>query len=174
MVRDPGQLREHWGRAAHTVAEKLGQGLDVAFATLGDPLLYSTYNYLLKALAERDPRIQVETVPGVTSFAAAAALANLPLVERDEAMAVLPASVGVDTLKLALTEFDTVVLMKIGHRLARVRGLLQEMGLAQDAVMVSRAGLEGQVIARDISQVEDERSGYLSVVIVRRRKEDEG
>jgi len=65
------------------------------------------------------------------------------------------------------------VLMKIGHRLAQVRELLSDMGLAGDAVLVSRAGLEGQTVARDISQVEGERLGYLSVIIVRRRKENE-
>lgn len=173
MVRDTDRLQEYWRRAAETVADKLAQGLEVAFVTLGDPLLYSTYNYLLKALWDKAPDIQVETVPGITSFSAAAALANLSLVERDEEMAVLPASAGAETLRRVLTDFDTVVLMKIGHRLAQVRELLNDMGLARDAVLVSRAGLEGQVIARDISQVEGERLGYLSVVIVRRRKGNE-
>ena len=175
MTQDKQRLREHWGQAAEVVAGKLAQGLEVAFVTLGDPLLYSTYNYLLRALSERAPGLLVETVPGITSFAAAAALVNIPQVEGEERLAVLPASAGAETLKRALRDFDTVVLMKIGPRLAQVRRLLEELGMARDAILVSRAGLEGQVVARDISQVDGERLGYLSVVIVRpARKEAEG
>lgn len=170
MVRDPEQLREHWGAAAGIVAEKLARGLKVAFITLGDPLLYSTYIYLVRALAEKMPEIEVETIPGINSFSAAAALVNLPLLEREQKLAVLPASAPAEVLRQTLQEFDTVVLMKIGRRLARVRQLLQELGMAQDAVLVSRAGLEGQFVARDISKVDGERAGYLSVIIVRRKE----
>ena len=174
MVRDRSQLHEHWRRAAEIVSEKVAQGMEVAFVTLGDPLLYSTYNYLLKALAQRTPSIEVETIPGITSFTAAAALVNLSLAEGDQRLAVLPASAEVETLKRALQEFDTVVLMKIGQRLAHVKQLLRELGLTQDAVLVCRAGLEEQFVARDISQADGESLGYLSVVIIRHRKEAKG
>lgn len=171
MVRDLRQLEQHWGEAAALVAAKLAQGLTAAFVTLGDPLLYSTYNYLLEALRRRDAHLAVETVPGITSFNAAAALANLPLVEGNESLALLPAAAGAEAITQALKEFDTVVLMKIGSRLPQVRRLLLSLDQAADAVFVSRAGLEGEAVVRDISQVQDDHLGYLSVIIVRRRKE---
>src|SRR3990172_2756534 len=81
MVRDRARLREYWGRAAEQVSQLLEEGKEVAFVTLGDPLLYSTYNYLLQALREKHPDLEVETVPGVSSISAAAALAGLPLAQ---------------------------------------------------------------------------------------------
>ncbi len=170
MVRDKEVLREHWKRAAEEVGKRLQGGDDVAFVTLGDPLLYSTYNYLLLTLLEMLPRLSVETIPGITSFSAAAALANLPLVEGDEALAILPAPRDPKRLEKVLKEFDTVVLMKLGSRLGMVLEVLRRLGLMEKALLVSRAGLDGESLIRDLSSIKDEKLGYLSIIIVARRE----
>ena len=46
MTRDQGKLLESWREAADQIAKKLDLGQDVAFLTLGDPAVYSTYLYL--------------------------------------------------------------------------------------------------------------------------------
>ncbi len=111
----------------------------------------------------------METVPGVTSISAAAALANLPLAERDEALAILPVPGDPRKLERVLRQFDSVVLMKIGARLGMVLEVLGRMGLTDKAVLVSRAGLPGEALVPDLSSIEDEGLGYLSIIIVTRR-----
>jgi len=168
MVRDRARLREYWGRAAGQVSRLLGEGKEVAFITLGDPLLYSTYNYLLQALREKHPDLEVETVPGVSSISAAAALAGLPLAQGGERLAILPAPPDGEGLREVLARFDTVVVMKVGDRLPALRRALEELGLAGKAVLVSRVGLEGQRVVRGLQSLKDNSVGYLSVVIIRR------
>ncbi|MFQ5827180.1 MAG: precorrin-2 C(20)-methyltransferase [Dehalococcoidia bacterium] len=169
MVRDRAVLLEHWNRAAEEVVARLKRGEDVAFATLGDPLLYSTYNYLLTTLLERFPEVSVETIPGVSSMGAAAALANLPLAERDETLAILPTPDDPKELERVLRQFDSVVLMKIGAKLDMVLRVLSQLGLREKAVLVSRAGLPGEALLRDLSSIADKRLGYLSIIIVTKR-----
>ena len=72
MSDDSGELSLHWAQAARSVADVVGMGEDACFLTLGDPLLYSTYIYLVRSLREQLPGLDVVTVPGITAFSAAA------------------------------------------------------------------------------------------------------
>ncbi|MDP2744195.1 MAG: precorrin-2 C(20)-methyltransferase [Dehalococcoidia bacterium] len=170
MVRDKETLRQHWDRAVERMVERLQMGEDVAFATLGDPLLYSTYNYVLSIMQQRFPQVTVETVPGLSSFSAAASLANLSLAEGEEAVAILPVPRDPGRLERVLREFDTVVLMKVAERLGMVLEVLRRLGLMEKAVLVSRAGLPGETLVRDLSSITDAKLGYLSVIIVANRE----
>ena len=67
-----------WRRGAEIIAEKLLAGQDVAFITEGDPMLYSTFAYVLEGITSAHPSISVEIVPGVSSVMAAAASAAIP------------------------------------------------------------------------------------------------
>jgi len=84
MAREMEDRRQAWSENAEKVADVLRQGKDCAFATIGDPLIYSTYTYLLRQVRELLPEVKVETIPGITSFQTVAARNNLPLVERED------------------------------------------------------------------------------------------
>jgi precorrin-2/cobalt-factor-2 C20-methyltransferase len=92
MLRDPERARSARGHAANQVLERLYAGHDVAFVTEGDPLLYSTFGYLLETVQRHHPTIPIEIVPGVSSITAAAAAASLPLAAWDERIAIIPAA----------------------------------------------------------------------------------
>src|SRR5208337_3722968 len=49
MSADSGELSRRWTEAARSVADVVGMGEDACFLTLGDPLLYSTYIYLVRS-----------------------------------------------------------------------------------------------------------------------------
>jgi precorrin-2/cobalt-factor-2 C20-methyltransferase len=168
MTRDTVELAQHWAEATRQVAAVLEQGEDVCFLTLGDALLYSTYIYLLRELKRILPAAQVVTVPGVTSFAAAAALTNFPIGEGKEAVTIVPTADDLTAVRRALAVGGTVVLMKIGERLAEILELLEQDGLLEESVFVARAGLEGQRIETDLRQLKAAKAeaGYLSVVLV--------
>lgn len=168
MTKDEDELSAHWREAAGAIAAVLERGEDACFLTIGDPMLYSTYVYLLRALRERLPSITVETVPGVTSFCAAASLTNFTLGERKEPLTIIPAADDLGAVDQALAGGGTVVLMKIGGRLPDILDLLRKRDLIDQAVLIARAGQPEERIITDLGRLspEDSEVGYLSVILV--------
>jgi len=169
MTKDEDELSAHWREAAGEIATVLERGEDACFLTIGDPMLYSTYVYLLRALRERLPDIFVETVPGVTSFCAAASLTNFTLGERKEPLTIIPAADDLGAVERALASQGTVVLMKIGGRLPEILDLLRKRDLIDQAVLVARAGQPEERIITDLGSLSPEDAanvGYLSVILV--------
>lgn len=173
MTTDRQELSDRWGESAEVVARVLQDGQDACFLTLGDPLLYSTYIYLLRALKARIPDAKVVTVPGVTAFSAAAALTDFPVGEGKQPVTIVPTADDLEDVRRALAMGGTVVLMKIGKRLADVLQLLEEAGALDDGVFVARAGLDGQRIETDLRNLKQEgpEVGYLSIILVRSGKD---
>jgi precorrin-2/cobalt-factor-2 C20-methyltransferase len=168
MIRDRKVLKTYWEKAAQRIAEKIAQGKTGAFITLGDPLIYSTYIYLLETLRQNFPEIAVETIPGISAFNAAAARAQIPLVQGDERMAILPVRKDLRGLREAFKMFETVILMKVGSKLDKVTALLSELDLLKHSVLVSHLGQPGERMIHDLSSLEKSgREGYLSVIIVK-------
>jgi precorrin-2/cobalt-factor-2 C20-methyltransferase len=106
-------------------------------------------------------------VPGITAPTAAGAAAGEPLVARGERLAVLPAVYGTDELRRTLTDFDTVVLLKVNQVLDRVAALLEELGLAERALLVERCGRPEQRIIRGLWPPPTD-VDYFALVIVKR------
>ena len=167
MTKDKNLLQKYWRKAAQRIVGEIKKGKQAAFVTLGDPFIYSTYIYLLKMFKQDFPKIDVETIPGISAFNAAASRAGFSLLEGKEKMAVLPVTETLDGIEEALKDFDTVVLMKVGAKLQKVIHLLKQKGLAKTAVLVSRAGHPNEKIIRNIASIKDKELGYLSVILVR-------
>lgn len=172
MTKDPEQLEASWQQSARKVVDVLQRGEDACFITLGDALLYSTYIYLARALRTALPNVEIETVPGVTSFSAAAALTSFPMGEGADKIAVLPVSDNVEQLRPVLEQFETVVLMKVAKSLPKIIDLLDELGLADGAVFVAKAGQEDERIETDILKLrnEDDKVGYLATILVNTKR----
>lgn len=172
MTKDKNKLKTYWLHAAKRIAKELKKNKISAFVTIGDPFIYSTYIYLLETLRKNFPNIESETIPGISSFNAAAASSGLPLVKGDEKLAILPVTKNLKGLREALKEFDTVVLMKVGAKLKSVIRLLKEMKLIKNSVLVSRAGQAGEKIISDLSSLNNRKLGYLSVILVKRKMDN--
>lgn len=144
--------------AFESIKEKLLQGKDVAFLTIGDPFVYSTYIYLLKYIEEQG--FETETVPGITSFCACASLAKKPLVIGDEPLLILPASRVTD-----IKDEKFVVIMKVYKLEEKVISYLENKGF--EYVYVKKAGRDGQDILKDKSEILKNRE-YMSLIIASR------
>lgn len=168
MSADRGELSRHWTEAARSVADVIVGGEDACFLTLGDPLLYSTYIYLVRSLREQVPDLDVITIPGITAFSAAAALAEFPIGEGRERVVIVPASDDFDAIGEALAAGGTVILMKVGRRLAAVLDLIEQAGFLDRAVYVERAGLEGQRVEVNLRKLRQQKqeADYLSILLV--------
>lgn len=161
------ELSTKWDETVKTVSDRLNRGTDMAFITIGDPTIYSTFFYLYERLLDAHPDLDIEIIPGVSSINASAARAKISLGLADEKIAVLPATY-IGNLKETLEKFDTVVLMKVHKVLGKVVAVLEEMGLTSRAVYVSRAGMCDEEIIRDISTLKEGEMNYFSLVIIRK------
>ena len=172
MSKDPLILEESWSKAVVPVADVIKCGEDACFLTLGDPLLYSTYIYMVRALKKNIPAVEIRTVPGVPAFCAAAASTCFPVGEGTKSVGIVPVSDNLEGLRRALDEFDTLVLMKVAHQLPAVLDLLEERGVHEKAVFVSRAGQDRERVVTDLKTLrgEDSKAGYLSIILVKNSK----
>lgn len=175
MTTNKAVLAKSWKESAERIAPVLEAGEDACFLTLGDALLYSTYIYLLRMLQRRLPALEAVTLPGITSFSAAAALTNFPIGEGKEPVTIVPVSDDLSMVRRAIDFGGTVVLMKIASRLPSILDLLEERGLTGRAILVARAGQKEQRIETDLRKLRgegaDSKIGYLSVILVHTQKE---
>ncbi len=162
MLRDKRKLAENYDRVAGELIALLEQGKTVAFITLGDPSIYSTYTYIHKRVLARgyDARL----VPGVPSFCAVAATLNLPLCEGAEMLHIVPSSHESTEEGLALS--GNKVLMKAGRAIGEVRDRLAAEGKLNHAAMVECCGMENQKIYRSLADLDGDAS-YFSVIVVK-------
>ncbi|MCR4442796.1 MAG: precorrin-2 C(20)-methyltransferase [Peptococcaceae bacterium] len=167
MVGDRELLAESWRRGERTVLAHLERGENVVFLTLGDPMLYGTYSYIYKAVSASG--YQVCTIPGITSFSAAASRAGIPLVQGDEVLSIVPAAAGRETLARVLEIPSNLVLMKAHNNLREISGLLEAAGLLDDAVLVSKCGFEDEKIYRNLRELGEKKVSYFSTIIVKRK-----
>lgn len=168
MTRDKEALASSRREAAEKIAERLNGGLDVAFITLGDPMMYSTFSYLVPFIRQMAPASGVRSIPGVTSFAALASRAVEPLAESDDRVIIIPSADDMDEVRRALVSFDTVVLMKVNSAFDRLVGLLTETGLIQNAVLASRVGWPEEEITSDIRGLKGRKLDYFSTLIIKK------
>ena len=164
---DPEARERNWTNAANEVSQHLETGETCAFATIGDPNVYSTFTYLARAVRKIEPQVEVETVPGITAMQDLASRSGTVLLEGDGRLALLPFTAGEEPLREALAGFDTVVCYKGGGRLGEVLRVAQEEGRLEDAVYGARLGIDGGEVAPAREMVGREGT-YLSTVVFTR------
>ena len=157
-----------WRNAGEAIAERLRRGQDVAFITEGDPMLYSTFSHLLETVLLAEPGVPAEVIPGVSSVMAAAASSGVPLVTHGQRLAILPAVYGIDALREAITNYDTIVLMEVNRTLLEALANLEKLGLAGKAIYVRRATTLREEVVQDIHQLSEEDFDYFSLLIIKR------
>ena len=168
MVKDKSKLETAWLASANEIKRELDAGNSVAYLTIGDPLTFSTYCYLLQQLSKLIPSEKIHTIPGITSYNAASSLANFSLIEQSEKLAIVPVSSDISELRPILNSFDTVILMKVAKKLDEVIELLEDMELIDNSLFASYIGFENELITRDLLSLKGAGKGYLSVIIVRK------
>jgi len=166
-----------WQAAAAAVAEEFTAGAaSVAFGTLGDPNLYSTFSYLAQTVRELVPDVTVQTVPGITAMQDLASRAGLSLAEGTEPVTLVPLNGGVGALDQALARGGAVVGYKVGAAAspapAVLRDRLHAAGRLETAIIGARLGLEDELIAPAADVLRATRNAdipdipYLSTLIV--------
>jgi precorrin-2/cobalt-factor-2 C20-methyltransferase len=139
---------EAWETAAQVVLDAFAEGATtVAFATLGDPNVYSTFTYLAATVRTRDPRVRVRTIPGITAMQDLAARSGTPLCEGREVLTLVPATAGPQTVEASLRRDGTVVVYKGSSGGAALMEVLARTGRLDTAVVGARLGMDGEQLA---------------------------
>jgi precorrin-2/cobalt-factor-2 C20-methyltransferase len=152
--------------AAERIVEWLDAGERVAFVTLGDPNVYSTFSPLAAAVRELRPAVAIQTVPGIMALQDLAARTGTVLVEGTESLALVTALDGPDAAAEALGDpAQAVVVYKGGRHLPALVRQIAQAGRSQGAVVGELLGLPGQRVG-PVSDTDGRPATYLATVIV--------
>lgn len=156
MVKDEAVLAQNYKNASETLSSYLEQGFNIAFLTIGDPTVYSTYLYIHELLVEK---FDCQIINGITSFCAASAALNEGLVKKNEPLHLIPASYPFEeTLDLP----GTKVFMKSGKQLSKIKEALIAKEISSK--MVVNCGLENEEIYHQLEDFPDESSYYTLII----------
>lgn len=169
MAKELSDREPAWKKHAQTIVEQLRAGKSCAFATIGDPLIYSTFTYLAREVEALEPNLVVKTVPGITSFQAAASSVNMPMVEDKETLALVPAWTEGHLTHPALHSADTIVMLKAFKQRDLILTALKNHHMEGRILYASRIGLDNEVITEDMDHMADQPREYLSMLIAKRK-----
>ena len=158
MIEDKDELEKVWTSASEMIAQYLDSGRDVAFITLGDSSIFSTYSYVQKKLAGR---YEIETIPGITSFTACAAARNKALVEQNDILTIVPKID--DRLEEVLEYSDSVVLMKASRNASSLEKTIEEKNRPKEIYSVQNCTRENEKIIEGFSHEKP----YLTTTIIK-------
>lgn len=172
MTKDKAITGKAWRENADIIAGEVSKGKDVAFLTLGDPLTYSTFGYILQKMEEFHPEIAVESIPGITSYQAAAARINRPLVEAEESLLLTSGAFGGANVRKFGDSVENVVLLKAYKNVPDIIDALDGADMLGDSTAVSKCGRENESITRDLRLLAEREPDYWTLVIAKKGKLD--
>lgn len=173
MSKDPQVKQRAWEKHALQIVETLKNGQNAAFLTLGDPLTYSTYGYIIRYIQKLWPQAPIVTVPGISSFQAAAAATNTPLVEGDESLLIVSGVNGGERLRILATSVENVVCLKAYRNIKSVCDALEATGLAQGSVSVANCSRKEEKIYYDLRDLANETPNYWTLIIAKQNPDVE-
>lgn len=162
MIKDVEARKVFRKNNANKINVELEKGKKVVFLTIGDPMTYSTYTYVLEHISDD---VEVETIAGITSFNSIAARLNIPLMVGDEDLKVVSVNRKTDVYK-EIENNQNLVLMKISRDFEKIKKAIIETGNKENAVIVSDCGKENEVVYWDIESVDE--VPYFSTMILKK------
>ncbi len=158
-----------WDQIANEIIEDVNQGYDVGFVTLGDPMIYSTYIYVMERLIDK---IEVETIPGISSFSNIASNQNFPLVLDKEPLIVLPCTIEEEKIDYALENYKSIVLMKVYKNFKSIVEKLEKNNLIDYSILVSNSSQNNEVVYNNLRELNlEERISYFSTILINKEIE---
>jgi precorrin-2 C(20)-methyltransferase len=160
------ELQKAWNEIASEIIEDVSTGKDVGFITIGDPMVYSTYIYLLKILKDK---IKIETIPGIASFLDIASKNNFPLVEGEDPLIILPATIDIERLRNYIKNESSIVLMKVYNNFDEILEMLIDEDLENHSLAVSNSSKDEEIIYQNINNVKKSDVSYFTTILINKR-----
>jgi precorrin-2/cobalt-factor-2 C20-methyltransferase len=168
MTRERAETRRAWETNARRIVAELDAGRQAAFLTLGDSLTYSTFGYLMTYVKAAAPHVPILTVPGITSYQAAASRLNTTLVEGEGSLMVVSGAMGGDRLRSLPDKPDTVVFLKAYRNLEDICAALKESGQYSYCAAVKNCGHPGEEILTNLDALCRQKPDYWTLLIAKK------
>ena len=162
MTKDQALLEKSHRNGADTLESVLSTGVSIAFLTLGDPTIYSTYLYLHRLVGQDQYPTQI--ISGIPSFCAVSAALNTGLVEQSEPLHIYPGSYPIEE---SLSLSGTTVYMKSGRNMGQVKEILSNH--PNEISMIENCGMDNEHIYHTLHEIPDQ-SSYYSILISKSKK----
>ena len=168
MSNDSFEKIQVWNDVSSEIVSDVKDGKDVGFITLGDPMIYSTYVYVMERLMED---IEVETIPGISSFSNIASNQNYPLVMDTDPLMVIPCTMEEEKIDEALGKYDCFVLMKVYKKINMILEKLEKYDLIDHAILVSNSSQDREVVFTNLRDDKiDDKISYFSTILVNKNR----
>lgn len=159
MVEDENTLEGYWSDAADLIEKRLNAGLDVAFITLGDPTIFSTFSYVMKIIKARGH--VVEIIPGITSFTTCAASAGISLAEKNEILIIIP---QIDDRVGSIMKYgDTLVIMKTSRSPEKLEKTINQDQRDKKIISIQNCSMKDEKIKEGLLK----KQGYLTTTLIK-------
>lgn len=163
MNYNQDDLNSAWNSIASEIEEEVKKGKNVGFVTIGDPMVYSTYIYLLKILKSK---IDIVTLPGITSFLDIASSENFPLVEGENPLVIIPATIGIEKLETYIKNEASLVIMKVYKNFTEVVELIKKYNLEKCSIVVSNSSKDNKTVYRSFENINPEDISYFTTILI--------
>jgi precorrin-2/cobalt-factor-2 C20-methyltransferase len=159
---DRSAANQAYDNAAQQISDALQQGLKTVFLCEGDPLFFGSYIYLHQRLS---PYYPCHIVPGISSIHAATALAQLPLTQQNETLAIVTSRNSDEEILQALAQYSSVIIMKVGGARPRLLELIRQSKRLETTCYIQRAGQQQQKVIQDMNQLTG-KGDYFSLLVI--------
>ncbi len=173
MTQDKNVAQKAWDEHARNIIALLEQGQDAAFVTLGDSMIYATYGYILQSVQRLAPHLNIVTIPGVTSFQAAAARLNRTLVEGEESLLLISGANGGDCLRRFAGKAENIAILKAYKKVKDIVSALDETRMMENSIAITSCGLSDEEVIEDIRTLEKRTPAYWTLILAKGTKKNE-
>jgi len=153
-----------WDNIAKEIQRDVENGKNVGFITLGDPMIYSTYVYIMERLIDK---VEVETIPGISSFSNIASNQNFPLVMDKEPLIIIPCTTDEEKIDYALENYSSIVLMKVYKNFEQIVNKIEKNSLMDHAILVSNSSLGSEKVYKNLKDIDlSKKVSYFSTILI--------
>ena len=96
---------------------------------------------------------------------------NFPLVEGDDPLVILPATMGMERLRSYIKSESSIVLMKVYNNFDEVIEMLLEDNLQNHAIVVSNSSKDEETICWNIEEIQTSDVSYFTTILINKRWE---
>ncbi len=170
MARQEFDPDEIWSNSVDIIVKSIKNYESVALLCLGDTSLFASSSNIMRIIKNNYPEIITKTIPGISSFSAAAALSNFNLAIKGETLIIkeCPSSRQelAELISINREKKTVLVLMKVGKRWEWVRNLLKKEDIFSKSVIALNVGMPDQIV-QEVSKFELNKIPYFSLLLIR-------
>ena len=162
MRRERYPAQQVFDEACKKIRGHLISGSDVVVLCEGDPFFYGSFMYVFERLQDE---FECEIVPGISSIMASSSVLQRPMAARNESVIIIPAPLDDEEILRRMAVAQSIIFIKVGRHLARIRALIESQGLLDKAGYVERATLPNQK-SMPLSDFNEETAPYFSILSI--------